>query len=116
MLEVMDCTFCKIVTGTLPSNQLYEDDTVYAFQDIDPRAPFHALIIPKEHIGSLSEAAASHKLLIGHMHFTAAVLARMHGLTNGYRVVINTGPDGGQTVSHLHLHLLGGRAMHWPPG
>jgi histidine triad (HIT) family protein len=112
----MDCIFCKIVAGAIPSKKLYEDDEVYAFADITPKAPFHALIIPKEHIESLAEAAASHKPLLGHLHLTAAELARAHGLTKGYRVVINTGDDGGQTVSHLHLHLLGGRAMGWPPG
>jgi histidine triad (HIT) family protein len=116
MLESMDCIFCKIVAGTIPSKKLFEDDDVYAFADIDPKAPFHALIVPKEHLESLADAAANHESVLGHMHLTAAELARKHGLTNGYRVVINTGPDGGQTVSHLHLHLLGGRAMHWPPG
>ncbi|GGH02052.1 histidine triad nucleotide-binding protein [Silvibacterium dinghuense] len=112
----MDCIFCKIAAGEIPSKQLYSDETVYAFADIDPKAPFHALIIPREHIGSLAEAAGHHKAVLGHMHVTAAGLAREHGLDNGYRVVINTGPDGGQTVSHLHLHLLGGRPMAWPPG
>jgi histidine triad (HIT) family protein len=116
MLDSMNCIFCKIVAGTIPSKKLYEDDEVYAFADIDPKAPFHALIIPKEHIASLAEAAVAHKSLLGHLHFTAAELARTHELAKGYRVVINTGPDGGQTVDHLHLHLLGGRAMHWPPG
>jgi histidine triad (HIT) family protein len=116
MLDDMDCIFCKIAAGTIPSKKLFEDDEVYAFADIDPKAPFHALIIPREHIESLADAAANHQALLGHMHLTAAELARTHGLTKGYRVVINTGEDGGQTVSHLHLHLLGGRAMHWPPG
>ena len=116
ILDGMDCIFCKIVAGTIPSKKLFEDDEVLAFADVNPQAPIHALIIPKEHIASLAEAAASHKALLGHLHFTAAELARTHGLANGYRVVINTGSDGGQTVSHLHLHLLGGRAMHWPPG
>jgi histidine triad (HIT) family protein len=112
----MDCIFCKIVAGAIPSKKLYEDHEVYAFADIAPKAPFHALIVPKEHIESLAEAAVNHKLLLGHLHLTAAELARAHGLAKGYRVVINTGDDGGQTVSHLHLHLLGGRAMGWPPG
>jgi histidine triad (HIT) family protein len=116
ILDGMDCIFCKIVAGTIPSKKLFEDDEVLAFADVNPQAPFHALIIPKEHLASLAEAAASRKALLGHLHFTAAELARTHGLANGYRVVINTGSDGGQTVSHLHLHLLGGRTMHWPPG
>jgi histidine triad (HIT) family protein len=116
MLDAMDCIFCKIAAGTIPSKKVYEDDEVYAFSDINPQAPVHTLIIPKVHIASLAEAAAGHKELLGHMHLTAAGLARAQGLEKGYRVVINTGPDGGQTVDHLHLHLLGGRAMHWPPG
>lgn len=116
MLDGMDCIFCKIAAGTIPSKKLFEDGEVYAFADIDPKAPFHALIIPKEHLESLADAAANHKSVLGYLHLIAAELARKHGLTSGYRVVINTGPDGGQTVSHLHLHLLGGRAMHWPPG
>jgi histidine triad (HIT) family protein len=116
MLDAMDCIFCKIAAGTIPSKKVYEDDEVYAFSDINPQAPVHTLIIPKVHIASLAEAAAGHRSLLGHMHLTAAGLARSQGLEKGYRVVINTGPDGGQTVDHLHLHLLGGRAMHWPPG
>jgi histidine triad (HIT) family protein len=116
ILEDMDCIFCKIAAGTIASKKLFEDDDVLAFADVNPQAPFHALIVPKEHIASLAEAAASDKALLGHLELTAAELARAHGLANGYRVVINTGADGGQTVSHLHLHLLGGRPMHWPPG
>lgn len=116
ILNAMDCIFCKIVAGTIPSKKLYEDDRVLAFADVNPQAPFHALIIPREHIASLADAAAHHTALLGHLHFAAAELARTNGLAKGYRVVINTGPDGGQTVGHLHLHLLGGRAMHWPPG
>ncbi|MFT4112511.1 histidine triad nucleotide-binding protein [Silvibacterium sp.] len=116
MLVSMDCIFCKIAAGEIPSKQLYSDEAVYAFADIDPKAPFHALIIPREHLTSLADAAEHHKAVLGHMHYTAAELARKHGLDNGYRVVINTGADGGQTVSHLHLHLLGGRLMAWPPG
>jgi histidine triad (HIT) family protein len=112
----MDCIFCKIVAGTIPANKLFEDGEVLAFADVNPQAPFHALIIPKEHIASLAEAAETNTLLLGHLGFTAAELARAHHLSKGYRVVINTGDDGGQTVHHLHLHLLGGRQMHWPPG
>ena len=87
-----------------------------AFADIHPQAPVHLLVVPREHIGSLAEAAAEHGALLGHLLWTATELARQTELAGGYRTVINTGPDGGQTVDHLHVHLLGGRAMHWPPG
>lgn len=112
----MDCLFCKIIAGTIPSKKLYEDDLVYAFADIDPKAPVHALIVPRKHIGSLAEAAQEDAPLLARMHLAVNTLAKEHNLSNGYRTVMNTGPDGGQTVSHLHLHLLGGRQMHWPPG
>ena len=112
----MDCLFCKIIAGTIPSKKLYEDDLVYAFADIDPKAPVHALIVPRKHIGSLAEATDEDAPLLARMHLAANALAKEHNLSNGYRTVMNTGPDGGQTVSHLHLHLLGGRQMHWPPG
>lgn len=112
----MDCIFCKIIAGNIPSKKVFEDEQVYAFADIDPRAPVHILIVPKKHIPSLAAADASDTPLLGHIHAMAAKLAQEKGLANGFRTVINTGPDGGQTVSHLHLHLLGGRQMHWPPG
>lgn len=114
----MDCIFCKIATGEIPAKKLYEDDRVVAFADIDPKAPVHTLIIPKQHIGSLAEVGASEeeKILVGHLHSIANHLARQQNLAKGYRIVINIGPEGGQTVDHLHLHLLGGRQMHWPPG
>jgi histidine triad (HIT) family protein len=116
MLEGMDCLFCKIVAGEIPSKKLFEDEVAYAFADIAPKAPVHALIVPKKHFASLTDTGPEEKTLLGHLHLVAKDLAREHGLANGYRVVINTGDDGGQTVSHLHLHLLGGRQMHWPPG
>jgi histidine triad (HIT) family protein len=116
MLMSMDFIFCKIVAGEIPSKKLFEDEVAYAFADIDPKAPVHALIIPKEHFASLDAVGSDEKTLLGHLHLVAKDLARQKGLANGYRIVINTGPDGGQTVSHLHLHLLGGRQMHWPPG
>ncbi len=112
----MDCIFCKIIAGTIPSQKVYEDEQVYAFADIDPRAPVHILIVTKKHISSLLEAGEADTGLLGHIQATAVKLAWEKGLAQGFRTVINTGADGGQTVSHLHLHLLGGRQMHWPPG
>jgi histidine triad (HIT) family protein len=112
----MDCIFCKIIAGTIPSKKVYEDDRAYAFADIDPKAPVHLLIIPKKHIPSLADIDADDSPLLGHLHAIAKKLAAEQNLSNGFRTVINTGPDGGQTVSHLHMHLLGGRHMHWPPG
>lgn len=112
----MDCLFCKIAQGIIPSKAVFQDKRIYAFPDINPQAPLHVLIIPREHIASLHEADESHKELLGHMLSMAAEIARQNGLGKGYRVVANIGPNGGQTVDHLHLHLLGGRAMTWPPG
>jgi histidine triad (HIT) family protein len=112
----MDCLFCKIIARTIPSKKVYEDDKAYAFADIDPKAPVHILIVPKKHIASLDETGADDAALIGHLHAVAKNIAGEKNLSGGYRTVINTGSDGGQTVFHLHVHLLGGRAMHWPPG
>jgi histidine triad (HIT) family protein len=112
----MDCIFCKIVAGEIPAKKLYEDEQVMAFADVNPQAPVHALIVPKRHIVSLGHVSRENAGLLGHLHAVASELAAKHALTNGYRTVINTGPDGGQTVGHLHVHLLGGRPMHWPPG
>ncbi len=112
----MDCIFCKIIAGTIPSKKVYEDDLAYAFADIDPKAPVHLLIVPRKHIASLAEAETADIPLVGQLHAVAKHLAVEHNLTSGYRTVINTGDQGGQTVSHLHVHLLGGRPMHWPPG
>jgi histidine triad (HIT) family protein len=112
----MSCLFCKIIDGTIPSTRVYEDDLCISFADIHPQAPVHLLIVPREHIESLAEATSEHMPLLGHLLSTASELARQKGLSNGYRVVINTDDDGGQTVDHLHLHLLGGRHMTWPPG
>ncbi|MFZ0632501.1 MAG: histidine triad nucleotide-binding protein [Acidobacteriaceae bacterium] len=112
----MDCIFCKIVAGQIPSKKVYEDESVFAFHDIDPKAPKHILVIPKKHLASLADVQTSDEAVLGHLLTTAATIARDHGLGKGYRVVISTGPEGGQTVDHLHLHLLGGRQMHWPPG
>jgi histidine triad (HIT) family protein len=117
----MNCLFCKIVQGQIPSTAVYQDELVYAFADINPKAPVHVLVVPREHIGSLDEASLDETgvakcALLGHLMWAAAKIAREKKLANGYRVVVNTGPDGGQTVDHLHLHLLGGRPMTWPPG
>ncbi len=112
----MSCLFCKIVEGVIPSTPVYQDELSYAFADIHPQAPVHVLIVPREHIPSMIETGQSHHALLGHLLGAAAQIARNHGLGGGYRIVVNTGNDGGQTVEHLHLHLLGGRAMTWPPG
>ena len=112
----MSCLFCRIVEGSIPSTAVYQDEDCYAFADIHPQAPVHVLIVPRRHIVSLAHSTAEDRALIGHLHWAAAEIAREKGLAKGYRIVINIGEDGGQTVDHLHLHLLGGRAMHWPPG
>jgi histidine triad (HIT) family protein len=112
----MDCLFCRIVAGTIPATLLYQDEHAIAFADINPQAPVHLLVIPRRHIVSLAHAAETDAGLVGHLHRVAAEVARSRGLVNGYRTVINTGDDGGQTVHHLHIHLLGGRHMTWPPG
>ena len=112
----MDCIFCKIISGEIPSGKVFENEEVFAFSDINKQAPTHVLIVPKKHIASLDHASAEDIQILGHLHAVAAEVARKSGLTDGYRTVINTGPDGGQTVDHLHVHLLGGRAMRWPPG
>lgn len=110
----MSCIFCKIVAGEIPSTAVYQDEQCYAFADIDPKAPVHVLVVPRVHIASLAEA--KDPALLGHLLTTAGEIARAKGLGKGYRVVINTGAEGGQTVDHLHLHVLGGRGMTWPPG
>ncbi|MEO6829216.1 MAG: histidine triad nucleotide-binding protein [Acidobacteriaceae bacterium] len=112
----MDCLFCKIVSGEIPARKLHEDDFSIAFADINPAAPTHLLLIPRKHIASLAKAEAEDQALLGHLLASAAQVATEQNLARGFRVVINTGEDGGQTVDHLHLHILGGRAMHWPPG
>ncbi|SRR5579871_98112 len=112
----MSCLFCKIVHGSIPSTAVYQDEQCYAFADISPKAPTHVLVVPREHIASLAEAGAHDPALLGHLLWVAAEIARSKGLAKGHRVVINTGADGGQSVDHLHVHLLGGRALTWPPG
>ncbi len=116
-MGVTDCIFCKIVDGTIPSTKVFEDDTCLAFNDLSPQAPVHILIVPRRHIDSLDKAAESDGAALGHLLLTAADIARAKGFaTDGYRVVINTNGDGGQTVFHLHVHLLGGRPFIFPPG
>ena len=112
----MDCIFCKIVSGEIPSTKVYEDDTVVAFNDPSPQAPVHVLIIPKEHIASCDEVTDENCAVVGHIFAVAAKIAKEKGLTNGYRVVNNCGEEGGQTVHHLHFHLMGGRQFTWPAG
>lgn len=111
-----DCLFCKIVAGQIPAGKLYEDDAIVAFRDISPQAPVHFLVIPKKHIVGPAFIEAEDELLIGKMLRAAAKIAAELGITDGYRLVLNNGLDAGQTVFHLHLHVLGGRLMHWPPG
>lgn len=112
----MDCIFCRIVAGSIPAKKVREDKQVLAFHDIDPKAPTHILVIPKKHMASLAHAEPGDAALLGQLLLTAAEVAREEGLGKGYRVVISTGPEGGQTVDHIHVHVLGGRQMHWPPG
>ncbi len=112
----MDCIFCKIIEGAIPSKAVYQDELAFAFVDINPQAPTHVLIVPREHIASLDEVSKDRLNLLGHLLWVAADIADKRGLGKGYRVVLNTGEDGGQTVDHLHAHLLGGRSLTWPPG
>ncbi len=111
-----DCIFCKIVAGKVSVHPLFEDEKVLAFEDREPQAPTHILVIPKGHITSHVDATPGDEQVLGRVMIVAAHLARQHGLDNGYRLVINCGREGGQTVPHLHLHILGGRKMGWPPG
>lgn len=112
-----DCLFCKIAAGDIPSNKLFEDDQLLAFYDIDPQAPVHFLVIPKKHIDSAAVLTEDDAVLLGHIYAVIAQLAARLGIAeNGYRVVTNVGADGGQSVKHLHFHVLAGRSLAWPPG
>jgi histidine triad (HIT) family protein len=116
MATTPDCLFCKIVDGVIPVTRVYENEAVLAFPDINPQAPVHILIIPKRHFASLTHTSSADAELLNELLLAANEIAQLQHLDKGFRLVINTGPDGGQTVEHLHLHLLGGRQMHWPPG
>jgi histidine triad (HIT) family protein len=116
MTENSDTIFGKIIRREIPADIVYEDELCLAFKDVHPQAPVHVLVIPKRAIAKLSDAESQDHALMGHLLLTVKRVAEQLGLTNGYRTVINTGNDGGQTVSHLHLHILGGRLMAWPPG
>jgi histidine triad (HIT) family protein len=111
-----DCLFCGIIAGKIPSKKVYEDEHTFAFEDINPQAPTHILIIPKKHIAGLKESTTKDAELIGRCHLAAAEIARKRQIENGYRTVLNVGPDAGQSVFHLHVHLVGGRKLSWPPG
>ena len=111
-----DCLFCKIVAGEIPSNKVYEDDEILAFNDVAPQAPVHFLIVPKKHMASLDDTTDEDAALLAHIMLKIKDIAKDLGLENGYRVVINTGEDGMQSVKHLHVHVLGKRRLLWPPG
>jgi histidine triad (HIT) family protein len=116
MCRMSDCLFCNIVAGKIPSKKVYEDDRTFVFEDVRPQAPTHVLIIPKKHIVDIKEATLADAEIIGYCQLVAAKLAKERGIEQGYRTVYNVGPDSGQSVFHLHLHLLGGRKLGWPPG
>ncbi|MDF2502847.1 histidine triad nucleotide-binding protein [Clostridium sp.] len=112
-----DCIFCKIVKGEIPCDKVYEDEKVLSFKDISPEAPVHVLIIPKKHIASINGLKKEDEELIGYIYNIGAKIAKELGVAeDGYRIVSNCGEDGGQTVPHIHFHLLGGRKLNWPPG
>jgi len=111
-----ECLFCRIISGEIPSKKVYEDEHTYAFEDINPQAPTHVLVIPKQHVRGLKEARAEDAETIGRCHLAAAHIAREREIEDGYRTVLNIGPKAGQSVFHLHVHLLGGRRLGWPPG
>ena len=114
--KYMDCLFCKIAAGEIPSTKVFENDDVLAFRDIDPQAPFHVIIIPKKHIASAAEITAENSALVARIFEAAAVIAAEQKLEKGFRIVTNCGEEGGQTVGHLHFHMLAQRNLSWPPG
>ncbi len=113
---MLNCLFCRIIRGEVPSRKVHEDEQVYAFEDINPQGPTHVLVVPKKHVPGLKEATAEDAELIGRCHLVAARIARDRAIEDGYRTVTNVGPRSGQSVFHLHVHLIGGRPLRWPPG
>jgi histidine triad (HIT) family protein len=112
-----ECLFCRIIAGQIPAAKVYEDELCLGFSDINPQAPTHALFVPKRHLATINDATAEDRELLGHLMISAAKVAREKGFSEtGYRLVLNTNKDAGQTVFHVHLHLLGGRQLTWPPG
>ncbi|MBI2446952.1 MAG: histidine triad nucleotide-binding protein [Candidatus Omnitrophica bacterium] len=112
-----DCLFCKIIRGEIPCKKVYEDENTFAFRDINPQAPIHIIVVPKAHIERISDVTSQNAKIISDMVMAANSIARQNNIDkSGYRLVINCNDDGGQTVYHIHVHLLGGRRMHWPPG
>ena len=111
-----DCLFCRMASGAIPVDKVHEDDLVFAIRDINPQAPTHVLVVPVKHVVSAAELGNQDAGLLARLFTVAADIARRDGLENGWRLVTNVGADGGQSVDHLHLHLLGGRPMSWPPG
>lgn len=112
----MDCIFCKIAAGEIPSTKVYEDEICLAFKDLEPQAPFHVLVIPKQHIASANEITADNSSVIAHIFEVIPTIAKEAGLTEGYRIVNNCGEAAGQSVKHIHFHLMGGREFTWPAG
>jgi len=111
-----DCLFCRIIRGEIPARRVYEDELALAFDDINPQAPTHVLVVSKKHIAGLKEAKPEDAELIGRLHLIAAQIGRQRGIEDGYRTVLNVGPRSGQSVFHVHVHLIGGRDLKWPPG
>jgi histidine triad (HIT) family protein len=111
-----NCLFCRIVHGEISSKKIFEDEHTFAFEDINPQGPTHVLIVPKKHIPGLKEATADDAEIVGRCHLVAAQIAKQRSIEDGYRTIVNVGPRSGQSVFHLHVHLIGGRVLHWPPG
>lgn len=111
-----DCLFCRIVRGEITSKKVFEDEQTFAFEDINPQGPTHVLVVPKRHIPGLKEATGDDAEILGRCHLIAAQIARQRSIEDGYRTVLNVGPRSGQSVFHLHVHLIGGRTLQWPPG
>lgn len=111
-----DCLFCRIIAKEVPAKIIHEDDRAVAFEDVNPQAPTHVLVVPRQHLAGLGDATTEDAALLGHLFLVAAEIARQRHLEAGYRTVINTGRGAGQSIFHVHLHLLGGRGLRWPPG